>query len=505
MFESIEHQHSDFCSVIGAPEARYCEEIPELYLRVMVDSYSTALAVVDETGTILYVNRPWREFAIEQGFEWDLYAVGSNYLEARRRGHEASLDESEILADGIKQVLLGRKTEFQRECLTRSSLGPRWIVVQARRFDLPRACRVLITHQDITESRKTSEARRQEAERLQLLLSVTRILPWEADFSSSLFTYVGDQATDLLGYPRSEWYEPGFWAAHLHPDDRERAMARAEEYANTRDNYELEYRLIAKDGRAVWLHNLISVIREGGQPKTIRGFSIDITESKQNEAALRHLSGRLINAQEEERRRVARELHDDLNQRMALLSIELEQLAHEFDQPVEMRSHLASVQTQVREISADIHRLSYRLHPSKLDHLGLAAAVKSLCHEISAKGSLEVEFRVSGFPANLPKDVTLCVFRIAQEGLRNCVKHSGANFASVNLQKNEKEILLSVSDDGCGFDTESKAMKTGLGFTSMQERLRIVDGEIKIRSRPRHGTVIEVSVPVGSTVETGYL
>src|SRR5205814_7146027 len=138
-------------------------------------------------------------------------------------------------------------------------------------------------------------------------------------------------------------------------------------------------------------------------PKTIRSFSIDVTESKAKEAALRDLSGRLINAQEEERSRVARELHDDLNQRMALLSMDLEQLGR-IEKPFDLQRQLESLQTQAKEIAADIHRISYRLHPSQLDNLGLAAAVRRLCQELSAKGQLKVELQQKGFPADLPRD-----------------------------------------------------------------------------------------------------
>ena len=348
---------------------------------------------------------------------------------------------------------------------------------------------------------RTVAALRKETERFQLLLNVTHILPWEANCPISAFTYVGDQAPEMLGYPTEDWYQPDFWPAHLHPDDRRRAMAKTLEYSNARDNFELECRMIAKDGRVVWLHNLVTVIREEGSPKTIRGFSIDVTKSKQNENELRNLSGRLINAQEEERRRVARELHDDLNQRMCLLSIELEQLAT-IKQPIDLERRLKSVQSHAKEISADIHRLSYKLHPSKLDYLGLAPAVKSLCQEFCALGNLEVEFQQSEFPDDLPKDVTLCVFRIAQEALRNCAKHSGAESVRVTLATSNDEIRLTVSDDGCGFDMESEALKKGLGFTSMRERLRIVGGKMEVRSKPMHGTIIEVSSPIMRELET---
>lgn len=501
MVESLEHPRSHSCSLIGAQAGNRCEMVPELYLRAFVDSHSSGVAVLDEAGTILYVNRGWREFAVEHGFEADFYGVGDNYLGVRCQALDALPGESVALAEGIKQVLLGRETEFQKEYLSRNSIDRRWVRIHAGRFDLPCASRVLVIHEDITENRETRAARQKEAERLQQLLQVTHILPWEADFPSFLFTYVGEQAINMLGYPIDDWYQSDFWPDHLHPDDREEAMSKCIEYSKTCDNYELEYRMVGRDNRVVWLHNLVTVIRENGSPKTMRGFSIDITNSKQSEYTLRSLSGRLINAQEEERRRVARELHDDLNQRMALLSIELEQLAR-ITKPFDLGRSLKSVQNQAREISADIHRLSYQLHPSKLDHLGLAAAVGSLCRELSEKGDLEVELQQSSLPAKLPSDVTLCVFRIAQEALRNCAKHSGARTARVTLGNSGEEIRLSVSDDGCGFDMESEAMKRGLGFTSMRERLRIVGGAMEVQSRPGHGTVIEVSVPLEREVET---
>ena len=344
------------------------------------------------------------------------------------------------------------------------------------------------------DSTQSVAALQKEADRLKLLLNVTNILPWEADFPSSTFTYVGERAVDLLGYPRTIGI--GLTSG---PSISTPTIARGR-WPNilsiqTADNYELEYRMIAKDGRVVWLNNVITVSREHGSPKTIRGFSIDITKSKQNETALRDLSGRLINAQEEERRRVARELHDDLNQRMALLSIELGQLA-EIKEPSDLGRRLKGVQNQAREISADIHRLSYKLHPSKLDYLGLAPAIKSLCHEFCALGTLEVEFHQRNFPESLPNDVTLCLFRICQEALRNCARHSGAISARVTLGTTKDEICLAVADDGCGFDMESAAMKKGLGFTSMRERLRIVGGKMEVRSQRMHGTVIQVSIPM---------
>jgi signal transduction histidine kinase len=181
---------------------------------------------------------------------------------------------------------------------------------------------------------------------------------------------------------------------------------------------------------------------------------------------------------------------------MALLSIELEQLGPEIKKPLALRERVEKLQEQVREISADIHRLSYKLHPSKLDHLGLAAAVQSLCKELTDSGKLRVDLRQAGFLSDIPGDVTLCVFRIAQEALRNCSRHSGAHSAHVFLEQTSELIRLTVTDNGCGFDPNSNQVKKGLGFISMKERLRLVDGDLQIYSQPRRGTRIEVRVPL---------
>jgi PAS domain S-box-containing protein len=334
-------------------------------------------------------------------------------------------------------------------------------------------------------------------ERLSQLLDATNILPWEADAESWRFTFVGDQAVKLLGHQVEQWYEADFWSANIHPDDREQAIAFCLKNAAACDRYDFEYRMLTTDGRIVWIHDLVNVLRENGKAKILRGFMIDITERKQAEKELRDLGGRLINAQEEERSRIARELHDDLNQQMALLSIELEQLSQKLPpKQSSLRSQIHALWLRAQDISGEIHRLSYQLHPSKLDHLGLAAAVKSICVEMSEHQDLDVEFRQTGFPATLPNDVTLCVFRIAQESLRNVIRHSNATRAQVTLEKTETAVRLSVSDNGCGFDPEADSMKKGLGFISMRERLRLVGGEISIQSQPSQGTQIDVIVPL---------
>jgi PAS domain S-box-containing protein len=342
-------------------------------------------------------------------------------------------------------------------------------------------------------------------EHLSKLLEAAGIVAWEANAAENFeFTYVSEEAVTLVGYETDQWYQPDFFASHIHPDDLERVLAIRNHYQPDQD-YEFEFRLMAKDQHIVWIRNLVEVVDGCNKHYRMRGFMIDISDRKCAEETLRDLGGRLISAQEEERSRVARELHDDVNQRITMLSIQLEQLQQDLQKPLDLSQRFRNLQKQVQEISTDIHRLSYKLHPSKLDHLGLGAAVKSLCAELKESGKLQIKFQQERVPAKLPQDVTLCVFRIAQEALCNCIKHSGARAVEVLLEKTNNEIHLLVSDNGCGFDPESELTSKGLGFISMRERLRLVDGCLHIHTRPLRGTRVEVSVPLTREVARGDL
>jgi PAS domain S-box-containing protein len=332
---------------------------------------------------------------------------------------------------------------------------------------------------------------------LSRLLAKANILVWTADPESSRFTYVSKQAEEILGYAVADWYEPGFLASRLHPD--EHMLGAGVKHFSFTDHSDLTFRMLASDGQVVWLHCLVNATPLDHKAKQITGLMIDITEQQRTQEVLTYLGGRLIEAQEKERSRISRELHDDFNQRMALLSIELEQVGKEIREPGN-RQLFENVQGQVKEISNDIHRLSYRLHPSKLDHLGLAAAVKSLCEEYSDNAKVHIAFHRSGSSVPLAKDLELCLFRVAQEALRNCVRHSGAKSIEVELARSKEAIRLRVSDNGCGFDTNSDRMRSGLGFISMKERLHIVGGELQVHSQPLRGTRVEVSVPLGGAL-----
>jgi len=268
--------------------------------------------------------------------------------------------------------------------------------------------------------------------------------------------------------------------------------------------YELELEVIRPDGTRIWVTSRGEAVTDtSGRPIYLRGTTQDITDRKQSEKALLAMTGRLITAQEEERARIARELHDDLSQRMALLLSSLEQ----FKQGVPGISRSAQQQVgdiagMATEVSSDIHALSHQLHPSKLDTLGLVASLQGFCRELSGQHKLQVHFFHSDIPQQLPRDVALCLFRITQEALRNVVKHSGTTEAEVELSSNADEISLCISDPGQGFDIET-VKGAGLGLISMRERLRLVGGHLSIESEPSQGTRIHVHIPRGATIALG--
>jgi PAS domain S-box-containing protein len=226
----------------------------------------------------------------------------------------------------------------------------------------------------------------------------------------------------------------------------------------------------------------------------------DVTERKLAEEALSSVNCRLIEAQEEERARIARELHDDLSQRMALLQIHLEQFQQDTTGlSSKARQQLHDIAEVSIEVSSSIHDLSHQLHPSKLDTLGLVVSLTGLCREFSEQHRLQVQFVHHDIPGKIPKDVTLCLFRIVQEALQNVVKHSGASEATVQLSVHDDRIELAICDSGVGFNPESAEGDASLGLISMRERLRLVGGHLGVESEPSRGTRIHVRVPFFTT------
>jgi signal transduction histidine kinase len=230
------------------------------------------------------------------------------------------------------------------------------------------------------------------------------------------------------------------------------------------------------------------------------GSAIDITDQKLAQDALEKVGGRLIEAQERERSRIARDLHDDICQRLAILSVELEQ-ANRNGVPPSTRKKLEEIGQQCAEIAGDIQSLSHELHSSKLDYLGLVEGTRAFCDELSNQFEVNVRFRSDNVPRVLPKDVSLCLFRIMQEALHNALKYSGVREFEVDLRGTGGEVQLEVRDSGVGFEVEVAKRGAGLGLVSMQERVHVVHGQLRVESKPEAGTRVIASVPMIAALE----
>ncbi len=324
---------------------------------------------------------------------------------------------------------------------------------------------------------------RESEERMSLAADAANLGIWIRDL-------VGDEiwATDkwrqLFGFEKGEQLDIHRFLGRLHPEDRDavnKALTKARE---TGGSYEKEYRIVLPDGRVRWIASRGRVeFDAAGKPVFMRGASLDNTARKLAEEAAHDLSGRLIHAQEEEQARLARELHDDLSQSLALLSVELEMFGQ--NPPAErgqISGRMQEFSADVKRLSSEVHRLSHELHPAKLEQLGLVAAVRGFCKELAMAHEMAIEFTNRSVPRAVPEDTALCLYRITQEALHNVIRHSGGTAARVELAMDGGELRLAIIDDGVGFDPETIRANGSLGLVSMAERARFVHGRLSIES-----------------------
>ena len=351
---------------------------------------------------------------------------------------------------------------------------------------------------DLTRTHAAAVAAEQ---RFRDLVNSVEGIVWEADADTLRFTFVSAQAARVLGYPVEQWLEqPTFWTDHIHPDDRHGAVDYRQAAVRQKREHDFEYRMIAADGRGVWLRDLVGGVIEDGQTIKLRGVMIDVTARKQAEQELEELAGRLIHAQEQERSRIGRELHDHISQMLGVLTIRIDQLRADEATTPAIAGALTELRQSMSEVSDDIHSLSHRLHSSALDYLGLLPALQKLVKEFSARHGIAVEFTHDSVPVPLPSDVALCLFRVTEESLANIAKHSHAKSARVKVSGGSDGLCLTIEDAGTGFDMESLESRGGLGFVSMRERLRVLRGNVRVDSVPSRGTRIDAWVPAASLI-----
>jgi len=308
----------------------------------------------------------------------------------------------------------------------------------------------------------------------------------------ALCSMLGYREDELCGMSCSQF---------ANPEDSEDDWALFQQLrAGVIDKYSLEKRYVSKHRGQIWGHLNVSLLRNGdGEFPLVFALVEDITEHKRSEEALSSMSLKLIEAHEQERNRIGRELHDDIAQRLALVAVQLDQVQQDIpDSRSELGRRIGDLRNQATDIAKDVQLLSHELHSSKLEYLGIVEAAKNFCREFGERQRVEIDFQSHDMPAALPTDLSLPLFRVLQEALRNAAKHSGVKSFEVKLWGSAEDIQLTISDLGIGFDSEATTKGPGLGLTSMQERLRLVGGEFSINSQPRLGTTIHARVHLNS-------
>ena len=300
----------------------------------------------------------------------------------------------------------------------------------------------------------------------------------------------------LVGYREDELTQmpSNYFSSQSEPEIESRQLN--ELVRGRRASYQFEKKFLRKDGRELWVHVQVSLLmpRADESPLILRVVE-DVTEQKIAESQLHQLAGRLIQAQEDERSRIARELHDDLAQRVSLLVFHLEQLRRGLaTEQSSLAEDTAKLHDMASELASDIHQLSREFHPAGLRYLGLGPALRELCERVSSQKPVGLQVHVDDLPKQIPEDKSLCLFRIAQEALSNALKHSRAGTIVVEGEQEGALVRLRISDDGVGFDPTIGF--SGIGLTSMRERLRLVGGELFISSAIKSGTSITAQVRI---------
>jgi PAS domain S-box-containing protein len=432
----------------------------------------------------------------------------SGHVEDFRRSIHS--EDRELVWKAVADARQSRKPYIAEFRVVRADGSMRWITARGKFHYAPNGDpeRMLGMAVDITDRKLAEEAVRESEDRLQLLLESTAEAIYGIDLEHRC-TFCNRACVRTLGYERTDQVLGKNMHDLLHHSRADGTLfpvgeCRVHRVTQTGEGVHAE-------DEVFWRANGTSFPTEYWSYPQRRGHElvgavvafIDITERKLAEAALADVSRRLIEAHEQERTRIGRDLHDDVVQRLALLAIELEGVQQDVpDAASELRTRIGGLRDQTKQITNDVQLLSHELHSSKLEYLGIVGAAKNFCKEFSERQKVEIDFQSHDVPPALPTELSLSLFRVLQEALRNATKHSGVKRFEVGLWESTGEIHLTVRDLGAGFDAETALKSTGLGLTSMQERLRLVGGELSINSQPKGGTTIHARVRFDSSSDS---
>ncbi len=490
----------------STPESLYAQILAAAIELMASDAASVQMLAADQTSLRLLA---WRNFHPDSAAFWQRVAVGAG------RTCKALRDNERVVVTDIEACEFMAGTPDQLE-YRRS--GIRAVQSTPLRSRSGRPLGMLSTHwrtshipteedftffdvlarqaADLIEHTLAQEAVRESEERFRLIANTAPVMIWMSDAEKRI-TYLNQSWLDYTEWPVDAALGHR-WIEILHPDEVERCRDVYEKALEQREPFQVEHRLRRHDCEYRWVVT-VGVPRYDidGSFVGYIGTAVDITERKLAEEALSTVSQKLIEAHEEESTRIARELHDDINQRLAVMSVRLGYLKQSPSaSAADFKQEIGEVRQQIADLVSDIQALSHGLHPAKLKLLGLEAAAAGFCEELSHRHGMTIDVHFENIPNALPPEISLCLYRVLQEALQNVVKHSVSRRAHVSLKGQIDTINLTVKDSGAGFNPHEAMRGPGLGLTSMKERLKGVGGQLSIHSQRGRGTMIHAVAPL---------
>ena len=444
-----------------------------------------------------WVPSPWASLGILASLIWLIYVVDASVRLWRQGSHDSrrravivggslvffcvlSVGQAALIAGGVFRMPFMVSFPFLA-------------VVLAMSYELSR---------DLLRAAQLGHDLRESEQRMTLAAEAANLGVWIRDLVRNEI-WATDKWRELFGFTKSEPLELGKFLQRLHPEDRESFRQTLEKAFDGEAGYETEYRVLLPDGGMRWIASRGRVEFNGvGKPALARGVSLDITDRKRDEHSLQHLTGRLLMLQDEERKRVAAELHDGLGQNLAIIKNRaLISLRDQANSTRIMEQLQEIVETATSSI-LEVREIAHNLRPYELDRLGLVAAIESMIERVADSTSINLSAHLEPIEGLLSSEAETSVYRILQEGLNNVVKHSRATTARIEIKKNTNELLISVQDNGKGIPSPAPAENgknaDGFGLAGIAERVRVLGGSLKIDSQSAGGTTLNVRLKLAN-------
>jgi len=477
-------------------------------VRLIIETIPTLVWTLQPNGALDFVNQRWMDYtgiSFDEAIKDPTRPVHSDDLprvlekwRADLAAGNASEDEIRLRrADGEYRSFLIRTTPLRDE---RGNVI-KWYGVCIDIEDRKRAEEVLRSSE--REQREIAAQLEKERSRLVEAQEVAKIGSWEAELQS--LNVIWSEQTHRIFETDSSRFHPTRpkFVEFVHPEDRAKVDEALAASLGRHSPSMVEYRIVMPDGRVKFIEERWQAFHdEEGKPVRVAGTCRDVTERVRAEEELQHLSGQLLRSQDEERRRISRELHDSTGQNLAALATDISQLRDSIPSSArELRALASRCQELANQCVREVRTLSYLMYPPLLDESGLSDAIRHFLEGFTKRSGIQVELEVSPTFGRLREDVELALFRVVRESLINVHRHSGSPEAKIVLERRPDYVTVEVSDSGRG--TSGKKLRTnngmpfqvGIGISSMSERVKLIDGRLEIASGDR-GTTVLATVPV---------